>query len=277
MTRQVILHQMTAMGVAPAKLPELAATIGCTQLSLFTYTPSAGLPKENSGFVFPLVTPQMKGEVMAALAEHNVTVSGVEFFPISADIAVADFARSLALGRELGAERAVTLVFDDNPSRAVDKLGTLCELASAEELSLGLEFTPLTKGCISLQQAAWYVDQIGGGKLGIGVDTLHLVRSGGSAADILALDARYFRYSQVCDGQGMQASADYYGETHNRELAGKGIFPLEEILNALPKSIPLEVEVPSEMRWGAGISYDQHAREAIAHAQAIVDRLIPTR
>ena len=277
MNRPVILHQMTAMTVAPAKLPQLAARIGCRQVSLFTFTPNAGMPEENAGFAFPLVTAEVKNDVLAALGEHNISVSGVEFFPITAEIEVETFARSLALGRELGAERAVTLVFDEEGSRAADKLGILTEMAAAEELALGLEFTPLTRGCTSLTQAAWYVDQVGRGKLGIGVDTLHLVRSGGTAADILALDGNYFRYSQICDGRGVQPSADYYGETHNREVPGKGDFPLEDILNALPASIALEVEIPAEESWENGLDPHRHAREAIARAQELVDRLTPAR
>ena len=277
MHRTVILHQMTAMHVSPAELPKLAADIGCRQVSLFTYVPQSGLPEENSGFVFPLVTPETKGDVLSALAAHDISVSGVEFFPVTADIDVETFARSLALGRELGASRAVTLVFDEEGSRAVDKLGKLGDMAAAEELSLSLEFTPLTRGCRSLRQAVDFVDRVGRSRLGIGIDTLHLVRSGGTPADLLALDSDYFRYSQLCDGHGVQASDDYYAETHNRELPGKGDFPLEDILNALPGSIDLEVEVPAEARWSHGVSPQQHAQDAVTHAQALVDGLKPKR
>lgn len=273
MARPIVLHQMTAMPVSPDRLPALAASIGCKAVSLFTYTPDSGLPEENAGFSFPLVTDELRESVQATLRDNDVSVSGVEFFPIAADIDVEDFVRSLALGRELGARRAVTLVFDDNPARALDKLGRLCDLAAAQELSLGLEFTPLTRGCVSLQQAVWYVDQIGGGKLGIGVDTLHLVRSGGTAADIRALDGDYFRYAQICDGIGIQQSADYFAETHNRELPGLGDFPLRDILGALPASIPLEVEVPSEVRWEAGVTAEQHARDAVNRTRTIVETL----
>lgn len=277
MRRPIVLHQMTALGIGPNHLPALAAAIGCHQISLFTYSPNTGLPEKNSGFAFPVVAPGMKHEISGALDDNDVSINGVEFFPITADIDVEDFARALALGRALGAKRAVTLIFDPDRSRALDKLGRLCELADSEELLVSLEFTPLTLGCVSLKQACWFVDQIGGNSLGVGVDMLHLVRSGGSAADIATLDARYFHYAQVCDGHGLHPSSSYFSEAHNRELPGKGDFPLTDILNALPTVTTLEVEVPSVTRRAAGVTSLQHAREAVVQVRAVVDTLAPIR
>lgn len=275
MQRRVILHQMTAMTVAPVELPALAASTGCREISLFTHVPGTGLPEDNTGFVFPLVTPAMRSSMLAALANHDISVSGVEFFPIAAEIDVEDFAPALALGRELGARRAVTLIFDHDSARALDKLGRLCHMAAAEELSVGLEFTPLSRGCPSLGKASWFVDQLGRDRLGIGVDTLHLVRSGGTPADLMAMDPGYFLYAQICDGQGNHFSSDYFAETHNRAMPGDGDFPLLDILNSLPAPIALEVEVPSEDRWNAGASVAEHARDAVKKTQGLIERLNP--
>src|SRR5690606_27068620 len=104
MSRSIVLHQMTVMDVPPVALPALAASVGCREITLFTYSPASGLP---AGFEFPLVTPARKRDLRAALAEHGVSVSGIEFFPIREDIDIARFAAPLALGRELGGERAV--------------------------------------------------------------------------------------------------------------------------------------------------------------------------
>lgn len=266
MDRPIVLHQMMASDIAPEDLPAFAADLGCRQVSLFTYAPARGIP---DGFAFPLVTARNKTAVLRALADHDIAVSGVEFFPIMADIAVSDFAGPLALGREIGARRAVTLIFDDDRVRALDKLGALVELARASDLALGLEFTPLTRGCTSLHEAVWFVDQLDG-ELGIGVDALHLVRSGGCAADIKKLDAGYFLYTQICDGHGLHVSADYFDEAHNRETPGRGDFPLREILAALPRSIVLEIEVPADQRRGSGVSARQHVAETIATVRSLV-------
>src|SRR5690606_16862120 len=144
--------------------------------------------------------------------------------------------------------RAVTLVFDRDRGRAIDRLGAFCELARREGLAPALEFTPLTGGCDDLDSAVAFVDAIGREALGLGVDVLHLVRSGGGAEALRALAPDCFRYAQLCDGHGLHVSTDYFGEAHQREIPGRGDFPLAEIVAALPAGITLEVEVPSDRR-----------------------------
>jgi sugar phosphate isomerase/epimerase len=169
----------------------------------------------------------------------------------------------------------VTHVHDTDGARAVDKLGALCDLAAKEDLAIGLEFTSLTRGCGSIQRAAWFVDQIKRSNFGIGVDCLHLVRSGGTVENLEALEPRYFGYAQICDGFGLEASADYLTESHDRQLPGDGNFPLEAIIKALPAATALEVEVPSAARLKAGVSALEHARRAMAQARTLVDRAAP--
>jgi sugar phosphate isomerase/epimerase len=277
MARPIGLHQVTVMDVDPLQLIELAASAGCDRVSVFTFSPRPVLPGQKSRLLFPTVTREMQGDLRQRLAAHGVAVMGVEFFPITADADLADYVAGLSLGRSLGATRAVTHVHDSDGARAVDKLGALCDLAAKEELTVGLEFTPLTRGCGSIQRAAWFVDQIRRSNFGIGVDCLHLVRSGGTAKDLEGLESRYFSYAQICDGFGLAASADYMGESHDRQLPGQGDFPLEEIIRALPAATPLEVEVPSAKRIEAGVTPLDHARRAMAQARVLVDGAVPTR
>lgn len=214
---------------------------------------------------------------MDRLADNGIRVLGVEYFPITAEARIEDYAAGLALGRELGANRAVTHIHDVDSARAMDKLGQLCDVAAAEGLAVGIEFTGLTRGCLSMARAAWFVDQVGRANIGIGVDMLHLVRTGGTADDVAKLDARYFSYGQICDGHGLHSSSDYMSEAHERELPGAGDFPLVEILSALPESTPLEVEVPSEKRHTAGMPALDHVRDVVSRTRALLLALTPTR
>lgn len=275
--RPIGLHQITVMDVEPLQFAELARSAGCDRISIFTYAPKAVLPGQKSRFLFPTVTRDMQDAMRKRLATHGIAVMGVEYFPITADADLADYAAGLALGRSLGATRAVTHIHDIDGARAVNTLGALCDLAAKEGLAIGLEFTSLTRGCPSLRRAAWFVDQIGRTNFGIGVDCLHLVRSGASAADLYELEARYFSYAQICDGFGLAASSDYMTESHDRQLPGDGDFPLEAIIRALPAATEMEIEVPSVSRVKAGVSAVEHARRALAQARALVDRAVPTR
>lgn len=274
--RPIGLHQISVMDTDPLQFVEVAAAAGCDRISIFTCSPVPVLPGQKSRLLFPTVTREMQHDMQQRLAAHGVAVVGVEYFPITAAIDVAEYVPGLALGRALGAVRAVTHIHDTDSARAADKLGALCDLAAQEGLSIGLEFTSLTRGCGSIQRAAWFVDQINRSNFGIGVDCLHLVRSGGTVKDLEDLKPRYFGYAQICDGFGLSASSDYMTESHDRQLPGDGDFPLEAIIRALPAGVALEVEVPSDTRLKAGVTAVEHARKAMAQARLLVDRALPS-
>jgi sugar phosphate isomerase/epimerase len=275
--RPIGLHQMTAMDVDPLQFVEIAASAGCDRISIFTFSPQPVLPGQRSRLLFPTLTREMQLGMQQSLVAHGIAVIGVEFFPITADVNLAEYVTGLSLGRALGATRAVTHIHDVDGARAVDRLGALCDLAAKEELTIGIEFTSLTRGCDSIQRASWFVDQVQRSNLGIGVDCLHLVRSGATVKDLDGLESRYFSYAQICDGFGLGASSDYMTESHDRELPGDGDFPLEAIIRSLPAATALEVEVPSAKRVKAGVTALEHARRAVARARELVDRATPSR
>ncbi len=167
----------------------------------------------------------------------------------------------------------MTHIFEPDPARAVDLLGAFCDLAAAEELNVAIEFCQMTPGCKTIHQAAWFVEQVAKPNLGFGICPMHLVRSGGTAADIAALDPRILLYGQINDGHGLHVSAAYFEEVHDRELPGDGDFPLHAILSALPPAVPLEVKIPSDRRLKAGGSALDYVRGAAVAARRLVDGL----
>jgi sugar phosphate isomerase/epimerase len=269
--RALVLHQITAMDVPPPEFARLAADAGCDQISVFTNCPDAVLPGQSAKLNFPAIAPQARREMLAELADCGVRINGVEYFPVLADLDVADYLPGLALGGELGAVRAVTHIHDTDSARAVDSVGRLCELAAAQGMTLGVEFTPMTRGCPSLERAAWFVDQVGRADFAIGLDCLHLIRSGATAQDAARLGPRYFANGQICDGHGLHRSNAYMDEAHNRELPGKGDFPIAAILDALPAGAPIEIEAPSAKYREAGVSARDHIRNAVACARAVLE------
>lgn len=275
--RPLGLHQVTAIDVEPGELLEIAAASGCGFVSLFTHVPRVTLPGQKAQLRFPVVTRDMKPSLLPLLRGNGLSVGGAEFFPLTAEVDLADYAAPLSLGGEIGAARAVTHIHDLEDARAVDRLGRLCDMASAAGLSLAIEFSPMTRGCDSLQRAAWFVDQVGKSSLGVGLDCLHLFRSGGTVEDVARLGDRYFAYAQICDGNGLHRSTDYMIEARNRGLPGAGDFPLEALIAALPETLPLEIEVPSAERGQAGVAPIDHAREAVARTRVLVELAAASR
>jgi sugar phosphate isomerase/epimerase len=278
MSRTIMLHQLNATGVAPDEFVRIAAAAGCRRVTMFTYDGSDILPRSNTGLSYPVpITPETKEEVGRALDETGVALDGVEFFPLVAGVDFEIYRPAMELGRELGAGRAVSHIFIEDDALVVERLGELAELANSIGLRLTCEFCPLTTGNPSLERAKWLVDQIGSDRFGIGVDVLHLIRSGGTPADVAALDERYFGVVQICDAIGAHPSSDYIKDVHNREVPGTGDLPIRDFLNAIPAAMPIEAEVPAAHRRAAGISAAQHCREVFEAASAIAATLDPVR
>lgn len=273
MKRPLGLHQLSAMDLSSLELVQAAAECGYDHVSLFTNAPVVPLEGQESKFVFPTATSENKQDVMACLAANGLNVINAEFFLMKPDVALESYVPGLALGRELGARNAITHVFEPEPSRAVDILGAFCDIAAAEDMHVALEFCQMTPGCKSIQQAAWFVDQVGRDNLGFGICPMHLVRSGGTAADIAALDAGVVRYGQINDGHGLHTSEAYFDEVHDRQLPGDGDFPLHDILGALPADAPIEVKIPSDSRRNSGRSALDYVRQAAERSRPLVDGL----
>lgn len=250
------------MDIGPLELIEVAAACGYEAVSLFTHAPHVPIAGLESKFVFPTVTPAMLREVRERLDGHGLAMVNAEFFLLRPDADLAGYRAGLALGRALGARHAVSHVFEPDPARAVDLIGQFCDLAEQEDIIVALEFCQMTPGCRSLQRAAWFVEQVGAANLGFGICPMHLVRSGGSAADVAALDPAVLLYGQLNDGHGLHVSEAYFDEVHDRQLPGRGDFPLREIIAALPAVAPIEVKCPSGSRIKAGASALDYAREA---------------
>ena len=68
------------------------------------------------------------------------------------------------------------------------------------------------------------------------------------AADVEALDPRFFPYAQISDGvlEPGEPNPDLFGKLGmgTRLMPGEGTLPLRELLAALPKDVPLSVELP---------------------------------
>ena len=273
MPRPLGLHQLTVMDVGPLELIEIAAACGYDRVSLFTNAPVVPIAGHEGKFQFPTVLPDMKSHVRARLDAHGLEVINAEFFLMRPDVDLETYRPGLALGRELGAENAMTHVFEADPARAADILGRFCAIAAEEDMRVSIEFCQMTPGCKTIHAARGLVDAVGATNLGFGICPMHLVRSGGTPADIAVLDPEILFYGQLNDGHGLHVSEAYFEEVHDRQLPGVGDFPLADILRALPAGVPVEVKCPSDSRRKAGVSARDHARNAGERARALLASL----
>ena len=232
------VHHMTALETDPARFIGLVAAAGGSAVSLFAHAPGGATQ-------FPLVTGENLSEVRQSLADNAVQVSNVDVLMLTPGSASDDFMPALDIGAELGARSAVALVYDDDPARVIPTLQALCDQADQRGMGIAFEFTAFTPAWNTLSGAVELLRQVAHPRLAIGRDLLHLVRSGGTIAEVAALAPGQIAHGQICDGNSLEVTADYGLEAAgNRLVPGEGVFPLRAFLAALPANTPVDLEVP---------------------------------
>lgn len=259
------LHQLNLTEVGAVELVEIAAETGYQHVCLFTEVADA------YAGLFPATRePATVREVVRRCRDTGVGVYNVEFFPLTSDVDVASYRGGLDIGAQLGGRRATAIINDADDARAIDKFARLCELGAEYGLAVGLEFMPLSS-VKTLAHAERIVRAAGHSNGSIALDPLHLVRSGGSPAEIARLDPSQIGYVQICDGPLAGDASDYLAEAiGNRQVPGDGEFPLGEFVAALPAASILSVEVPLNALRERGVSARERARLAMAGTQRVL-------
>lgn len=257
------LHHLSLRDVAPVELPGIAAGAGFGAVSLFVEPPGPGLD------IFPRIATAAEAAAVArAMADHGVTVQGIEVFALAPDTDPAAFAPALDRGAALGARCLTALVQDADAGRAAGRMAALCDMAAARGMGVALEFMRFSQ-CRSIGAAADFVRAVGHPALGILVDPLHLFRTGGTVEGLAATDPALIRAAQLCDGPHAPPPGPPFAEAiENRGIPGEGAFPLPAFLRALPPGTPVDVEVPLLRLAEAGVSAADRARRLFAAVRA---------
>jgi sugar phosphate isomerase/epimerase len=167
-------------------------------------------------------------------------------FYLQGDTDVASFAPALELGASFGAKYATVMGADEDWSRQRDNFVKTCDLAKQFGLTCSLEFAVI-RPLATLRQTVQLIEEAQRHAV-ICIDPLHLARSGGSPADVKALDTKYFPYAQISDGflDPGEPNPALFGKLGlgKRAMPGEGKLPLREVIAALPQGIPLSVELP---------------------------------
>ena len=135
-------------------------------------------------------------------------------------------------------------------SRGVDdavfteRFAELCDRAAPLGIGCSIEFLAFMS-VSSLPQTLTILDAVDRPNGGVLVDGLHLARTGGTPADVAAVDASRVAYAQLCDAP-LLAPADLYADAlDGRSTLGAGGLPIRELVDELPENTPLSMEIRS--------------------------------
>lgn len=242
---RLALDHLTAVDTTPIQLAQAARAAGCDGLGLFL----------TSLEVLPLMPrfdlcgdPVACRATRAIMGDLGLTLDLAYPFTLTGRSEFADFSPAMACAAELGAGLVNVLVYDRDPARRLERFGQFCDAAAGFGLGVAVEFYP-PSGVPSLGAAVALVEAIGRpGQVGINADLLHLMRSGGTLAELAQAPAGTILYGQVSDGPAAPPSDPEAEASSARLLCGDGAFDITGFVRALPSGCPVSVEIPCDLR-----------------------------
>jgi sugar phosphate isomerase/epimerase len=175
---------------------------------------------------------------------HISSTTSYGFFP---DLPMDAHKRTLDATAELGSDLVVLNVYYEDHDALAKDLAEFCKAAEKYNIRAGVEFMPFS-GLRTMQQTTRVLQKAGSDNAGIILDALHLVRSGGSVADIRTLDPKKIFLGQLCDAKDIKSKRtddELRAEARAaREYPGEGDVPLHDFIRALPENMEIEIEVP---------------------------------
>ncbi|OHV39175.1 sugar phosphate isomerase/epimerase family protein [Pseudofrankia saprophytica] len=264
------IEPLSVMGLPPVEYVGLAADLGLRYVALAL----SALPNPYGYPSYSLRDDAaLRRETVAALRDRGVTVSLGDGFVLQPGMNMRDLAGDVAIMAELGAQRVNTVTFDPDLNRSVDQFGVLAELAAEAGMETSLEFAPgLT--IADLPTALDAVRAVGRPDFRLLIDTMHLVRSGSSPAEVAAIDPDLIGYIQLSDAPLVPTIPNYMEEAcFERMVPGTGDLPLLDILDALPRQLVIGLEVPLRSRADAGVGPHERLGACVDAARKLLAQL----
>ena len=253
------LEYLTVMGCPALDYVKIAADIGCSHIAFHTRALDfPGMPPPAPSI---FEHARLRGEVVAAIADHGLSVHLVDGFGFHDRDPDPDHRALLDMSAEIGATR-ISCGIAMELGAGIERIAALAEQAASYGFTVLIEGIP-TYTVGTLPEALHVVTTVGKPNLKLLIDTMHTARTGG--ADLLAtIDPALIGHIQICDGPaGMPAGPVYFDQAlHQREIPGEGELPLVEMIAAMPSHLVAGMEIPLRSLREAGVSHHERARRA---------------
>lgn len=262
------IELLSVFGMNPVEHAVLAADLGCAFIS----TGLTQLPFNPHGYaVWSLRDdPALRRELIAVMRGRGISISLGEGFTIRPDKEMANCAADMDIMAELGAAGLGATAVEPDTGRMQDQFALLAEMAGARGMRATVELVPISP-VKSLASAVALVRHVNKQNFGLLIDAMHFFRTGGTAAELAAIDPALIFYAQLCDVPRQPVEPDYMREAmFGRLVPGQGELPLADFVAALPPDMPIGLEVPMLVQAEAGISPKQRLQPAVDAAQALL-------
>ncbi|MFO1413229.1 MAG: sugar phosphate isomerase/epimerase [Burkholderiales bacterium] len=267
--RIISLSALTVLELPPPALVDCAAAAGYSHVGVRLVPATPTEVRYDTIGDTPIIR-----ETRARLDATGVRVLDVEILRLKPETKVADFLPVLETAARLGAANALIAGNDPDESRLVDRFAELSDLAAAFRIAPCLEPMPWTD-VKSFADGARVHRRANRANAGVLIDAIHFDRAGSTAAEIGTVPASWFRYVQLCDAPA-ERPRDLEGLLHQaraeRLLPGDGGLDLVGIMSALPRDLPVSIEIPMETL-ARTVPAVERARRALAATRALLAKL----
>lgn len=186
-------------------------------------------------------------EIRRRADDGGIRLSNVSAYHIWDDLTHDDMDRLLETLVGLGAPIVVTNKYIPNDQQFLDLIVPFAEKARKVGIRLAIEFMKYSEAK-TIAHSVEIAEKSGQSNIGILIDPLHLDRSGATNADVAAVPPERIAFAQLCDAMKRSDNPSIEtlaGEARSARLEpGKGEFDLYGFLDALPREIEMEYEVP---------------------------------
>ena len=263
---------ITGHGMDPAEFVHLAADLDVGQVGL-ALAPILLVPEDAPRWSLR-EDKALYAAVQSALAARGVRVMLAEGFMIHPAMDIAHAAADLDLFAGLGAGLANCLSMEPDTARAHDQFAQFAEMTAARGMAASLEFLP-GLAIDSFDKALACARAATVGKAGALVDAMHFFRTGGTIEALKAADPALIGHIQLCDVPLVSTAESYGLEAKCDRLApGEGELPLRAFLEALPRDLPIGLEVPQQSKGLAGVSHRERIGAVVAAARKVSTGLL---
>lgn len=269
--RILSLAALTVLELSPPAMVSCAAAAGYNHvgLRLIPATPTE-IRYDTLGD-----TPTVR-EIRAQLDATGVRVLDVEILRLTPHTEVTEFLPVLDTAARLGAANALVAGNDADAARFGDRFAALCDLALPFGIAPCLEPMPWTD-VKTFADGAAAVRAVARANAGLLIDPIHFDRARSSADEIPTVPATWFRYAQICDAPAARPhdlDTLLHQARAERLLPGEGGLDLAGIFGALPRDVPVSVEIPMHTL-AQTVPAVERARRALAATQALLATLPP--
>jgi sugar phosphate isomerase/epimerase len=123
-----------------------------------------------------------------------------------------------------------------------------------------------------LPQATAVLDGVDRPNASVLIDNLHLARTGGTVADVAAIDPARLPYVQLCDAPASAPDHLIVEALDGRLMLGAGELPVNELVDVLPAHTALSLEIRSAALRSAYPDPTDRARHVLETTHAFLHR-----